>query len=290
MALAKFLDPKNDLAFRRIFGTERHKDILNRFINDILGLEDDYQVKNVQFLSTILDAEVPSEKQVIVDVLCTDQRGAQILIEMQVAKEADFIKRVQFYAGRAYSKQARAGGKYKHLKEVIVISIVNFILFPEDEDYRSDYALLNVKTYKRDLKDYYFTFLELPKFHKTREDQLENIVEKWVYFFKYAGETTEDDLKKIVDNDPIIGKAYDVLKQCNWTSEELLAYDRVEEQIDVYLSSLQSEREEGEITGEIRGEIKGKIAVAKNLLKVGMPIDKVAEVTGLAVEMIINNS
>lgn len=38
MALSKFLDPKNDVAFRRVFGTEKNKDILIHFLNDILGL------------------------------------------------------------------------------------------------------------------------------------------------------------------------------------------------------------------------------------------------------------
>ena len=36
MALSKFLDPKNDIAFKRVFGSENHKDILIHFINDII--------------------------------------------------------------------------------------------------------------------------------------------------------------------------------------------------------------------------------------------------------------
>ena len=34
----KFLDPKNDLAFKRIFGTKRNRDILIHFVNDIFDL------------------------------------------------------------------------------------------------------------------------------------------------------------------------------------------------------------------------------------------------------------
>lgn len=36
--LNKFLDPKNDVAFKKIFGNEMHKDILIHFLNDILSL------------------------------------------------------------------------------------------------------------------------------------------------------------------------------------------------------------------------------------------------------------
>ena len=35
--LDKFLDPKNDLAFKRVFGSEKNKDILIQFLNDILN-------------------------------------------------------------------------------------------------------------------------------------------------------------------------------------------------------------------------------------------------------------
>jgi hypothetical protein len=31
----KLLDPKNDVAFKRIFGTEKNKDILIHFLNDM---------------------------------------------------------------------------------------------------------------------------------------------------------------------------------------------------------------------------------------------------------------
>ena len=34
--LSKFLDPKNDVAFRKIFGTEKNKDILIHFLNDVV--------------------------------------------------------------------------------------------------------------------------------------------------------------------------------------------------------------------------------------------------------------
>ncbi|WP_191283883.1 PD-(D/E)XK nuclease family transposase, partial [Cardinium endosymbiont of Culicoides punctatus] len=38
--IGKFLDPKNDFAFKKIFGTEKHKDILIHFLNDVLEFSD----------------------------------------------------------------------------------------------------------------------------------------------------------------------------------------------------------------------------------------------------------
>ncbi|AAS14388.1 conserved hypothetical protein [Wolbachia endosymbiont of Drosophila melanogaster] len=82
MALSKFLDPKNDVAFRRIFGTEKNKDILIHFLNDILGFTGKDEIKEIEFLSTVMDPEIASDKQSIVDVLCRDSSGARYVIEM----------------------------------------------------------------------------------------------------------------------------------------------------------------------------------------------------------------
>jgi hypothetical protein len=48
MTMSKFLDPKNDFAFKRIFGTERNKDILIQFLNDILDFKTPTQIKDVR--------------------------------------------------------------------------------------------------------------------------------------------------------------------------------------------------------------------------------------------------
>ena len=55
--LSRFLDPKNNFAFLQIFGTEKNKDILIHFLNDILLYSGDEEVKEVTFLKTIQDTE-----------------------------------------------------------------------------------------------------------------------------------------------------------------------------------------------------------------------------------------
>ena len=82
MTLSKFLDVKNDIAFRRIFGTEKNKDILIHFLNDILGFTGVNEIKEIEFLSTIQDPDIAAKKQSIVDVLCRDENGVQMIVEM----------------------------------------------------------------------------------------------------------------------------------------------------------------------------------------------------------------
>ncbi|WCR54277.1 MAG: hypothetical protein PG981_001299 [Wolbachia endosymbiont of Ctenocephalides orientis wCori] len=287
MALSKFLDPKNDVAFRRIFGSEKNKDILIHFLNDILGFTGVNEIKDIEFLSTIQDHEIASKKQSIVDVLCRDENGVQVIVEMQVAKTSGFEKRAQYYAAKAYSKQADKGDQYNSLKEIIFIAIADCILFPDKEEYKSDHIVLARNSYEHDLKDFYFTFIELPKFPKTKEDQLENIVEKWVYYFKYADETSEKELEKIIGSDLIIKKAYEELNRFNWSEKEFIAYEqeikRIRDEKAVLAYKLDNAREEGIQIGEERGRVEGKIEVAKNLLQAGISIDIVSKSTGLSV-------
>ena len=56
--------------------------------------------------------------------------------------------------------------------------------------------------------------------------KLNNIVEKWSFFFKHADETSEEDLQKLIGSDLVIQRAYDELKQFNWTESELIAYEQ----------------------------------------------------------------
>ncbi|WCR59352.1 MAG: hypothetical protein PG978_000788 [Wolbachia endosymbiont of Ctenocephalides felis wCfeF] len=279
MAFSKFLDPKNNYAFKRIFGTNDNKDILVHFLNDMLGLTGEAKIKDVEFVNPIQNPKVAAKKESIVDVLCRDSTGVQFICEMQVARTTGFEKRAQYYAARAYSDQADVGDKYQDLKEVIFIAITDFVLFSDEEEYISDHVILNQFSHKRKLKDLRFVFIELPKFPKTQEDQLENIVEKWCYFFKYASETSEEDLKKIVGNDEIIGRAYKELDKYSWTREERAIYYDDKKREDDNVSCLKQSRIEGKIEGKKEREIE----IAKAMLADGMNAATIAKLTGLSV-------
>ena len=253
--LSKFLDPKNDVAFRKIFGTEKNKDILIHFLNDVVKFGKGAQIKNVSFLPTIQDPEIKAKKTSIVDILCTDQKNNSYIVEMQIAKEKGFAKRAQYYASKAYSSQLNVSGEYHSLKAVIFLAIADFVMFPKKRDYQSAHVILDAKSHENDLKDFSFTFLELPKFTKTI-DELSSTTEMWCYFFKHAKETSQEDLHKLIEQDKIIGKAYDVLDRYSWSEADLIEYDQAEKYIGAFLASLAQKFDEGKIEGKIEGRRK----------------------------------
>ena len=48
--MSRYLDPTNDVAFKKLFGTEKHKPLLISFLNAILALTGDHRIKRIEFL------------------------------------------------------------------------------------------------------------------------------------------------------------------------------------------------------------------------------------------------
>lgn len=227
MSIVKYLNPRNDIAFKKIFGTEKNKDILIHFLNDVIVTKGNGAIKKVTLLNPAQYPDIATSKQSVVDVLCEDEHGITYIVEMQVAKVAGFEKRAQYYAAKAYASQPEKGDKtYEHLKAVIFLAITEYEMFPKKRGYKSDHVILDKDSYAHDLKDFSFTFIELPKFKK-EADELKNYEEKWCYFFKHAHNA--DDIEDLIANsDEVIKKAYHELRAHNWTKEELRAYEASE--------------------------------------------------------------
>ena len=227
MAFQKYLNPTNDFVFKRIFGTEKNKDILIHFLNDVVdSIHRKTDIVEVSFLKTVQEPDLAVKKQSLVDVLCTDQEGKRYIVEMQVATHAGFEKRAQYYASKAYSSQLLRGEEYDNLQEVLFIAITDYIVFPKKKGWLSTHIILDKKSHEHDLQDFHFTFIELPKFTKSLED-LTLMVDKWAYFFKHAHATTPSALAQLIQDMPVLAKAYHELECANYNEKELNSYEQV---------------------------------------------------------------
>jgi predicted transposase/invertase (TIGR01784 family) len=310
--MMNYISPKNDVAFKKIFGVEKNKDILMHFLNDVIEREDKQKIVDVTLLNPIQYPEGGGSKQSIVDVLCREENGTRYIVEMQVSKVAGFEKRAQYYAAKAYFSQAKEGDLYADLKEVIFLAIIDFEMFPNKKHYKSVHVTLDQKTHERDLRDFSFTFIELKKFNKTI-DELETYEDKWCYFFKHAsrpGQMTSLTREK----DDVISKAFHELEMHNWTSEEMIAYEASDKRERDHLAredylektatarglekgrkaglkegmkkGLQKGRQEGMEAGIKEGIETGQACrsyeVAKSLVQIGLPIEMIANISRLS--------
>ena len=312
----KYLSPKYDIAFKKIFGTEKNKNLLLNFLNEVLKKQISLPIEEVTFLKTVQDPDIASQKESVVDVLCKDKKGVQYIIEMQVAKTAGFEARAQYYAARAYGSQMLAGeNDYRTLKEVIFIALADYDIFPDDEDYKSEHVILNKKTLVNHLDKFSFTFVNLPKFNeeykksnRTLKDL--SLEEKWYYFVKNAEATTDSELEELVGGDIVIREAYKELDRFNWTEEELATYEgeiktqldneaaKTQIKIDAEAVGMKKGEEKGRVEGikigeekglekgikigEEKGKVETKIEIAKMMISKGVDIDSISEFTGLS--------
>ncbi|ONI56441.1 putative transposase [Wolbachia pipientis wUni] len=126
----------------------------------------------------------------------------------------------------------------------------------------------------------------MPKFSKSKVEQLESTVEGWCFFFKYAEETTEEDLKEIAEKAPIIKLAYDELDKFRWNEKDLVAYEerimdlRKKEAILEYRLDLAEEK------GREEGRKEREIEVTKAMLANNVDVNTIVKFTGLSISEI----
>jgi predicted transposase/invertase (TIGR01784 family) len=201
---------------------------------------------------------------------------------MQLERQSFFAKRALYYTSKAYVGQIDKAVNYPKLNQVIFIGIMDFIFFGGD-DYICRHLILDEKTHKQVLKDLEFNFIELPKFHKT-EHELENTMEKWIYFLKHA-----DDLQVIpkeLSETKEIAEAFEVVEQHNWTKKELEYYESWEMRRASEINAIEAAKMMGEEQGIEKGRKEEKIEIAKNLLALELDIEKIIQATGLSAEEI----
>ena len=278
----QFVDVTTDIAFKKVFGSEQHKDILIGFLNAVLDLQGDKSIREVTLKNPWQAPDIPILKETILDIKAVDNRGVSFIVEMQVEKKYSFQKRAQYYTAKAYTGQIDKGEDYPKLGQVIFIGILDFSCF-DGNDYLTRHLILNQSTLKQELKDLEFNFIELSKFDKS-EEQLIDIIEKWVYFIKNAGSLTM--IPKSAASIPELNNAYTQAAVFSWSKDELDAYEywRMEATSDRY--KLQEEYEKGIEKGVDIGEMKNRLETVRKMKLKGFCVEDIAEITGLSREEI----
>ncbi len=274
----RYLNPTNDVAFKKLFGTENHKPLLISFLNAVLNLEGSHKIKEIEFLPQEQIPLIKEGKSTILDVKCTNENNVQYVVEMQNQSIPEFLKRTQFYAAHSYVSQADKGSSYLDLKPVVLLTIANYILFPSKEDVISYHKTLDEKTNEHDLNEISYAFIELEKFKKTEKD-LASLQDKWVYFFKNW--KNSKDIPFTVKEKELI-EAYHSMEEFNWTKGEREAYFNADLAHTDEVSARQKKWEEG----HKEGEKKKSLQIAQSMLKENLPIDQISKFTGLSVEEI----
>lgn len=279
MSRPTFADPKTDFTFKRIFGSEEHKNVLIAFLNDMLGLEGAHRITDVELIPPEQRPPVPELKLSIVDVKCVDARGVRYVVEMQVLQVEGFEKRVVYNVAKAYVNQIAQGELYPQLNDVVGITICDFELWPDDGARKipmlSRWRMTEQQTGAQELGQLRLVFLELPKYDASRPPQ--TVVEKWAYFFREADNLTV--VPEVLAESPFID-ALEAARTAGFTAAEWDAYVLAGIAIQNERGALNVAERRGEQRGEQRGLQQGVEAICQ-LLGIELTDDRRRELSRL---------
>ena len=264
----KFINPKVDYAFKKIFGSHQSEKILISFLNAII-YDGEKIIDSLTIVNPFNPGQIISFKDTYLDVKAVLVDGSIVVIEMQVARMTAFNKRVAYNLAKAYANQLDKGEKYPLLNPAIAVTITDFILFKKTDDPINKFVFQE-ETKKLECldKELRLIFVELPKFQKTLSE-LKNLTDKWIYFLKEAAslDGIPESLGEVVE----IEQALNIANFINMSPEELEVVEnrgiamQDERGRIAYAEQLGEAR--GIVKGEARGETKGRLSQTIALVK-----------------------
>jgi predicted transposase/invertase (TIGR01784 family) len=200
-------------------------------------------------------------------------------------------KRLKFYSDRLSSTTLEKGEKYYEAQKVVSIAILNHKFYKNKKDtYNYKFELWNTK----DKFIYDDNPLEIIIFDKMKKRyyNINNPIDRiFMYFF---GLFNSHEFKQLM-NDELIREIEEEKNMISKSQEaEILKIElekrRMDEEIRMETAIEESKKKakiegmkEGKLEGMKEGEMKGKLEIAINLLRKGMDLGSVSEVTGLPI-------
>ena len=276
----EILKPKNDVVFQTLFtrGKEKiTKDLLEKILKiKIHKLELD---KSKDLLN-----ENKNDKNGRLDLRAVVNDNIECDIEVQLSIHEKMLPRFLLYWAKMYSANLQVGEKYEQLRRTISIIIVDKEL-PEFKTIKKTQTNWQIREeeYKSIILTSYFEIIiiELPKAIREYKTNKEDGALQWMMFL----ENPEDmEVTKIMEENENIKEAKeevdrisqdDVLRRMAFKAE----LERMDNEQMMYEA-----RRDGKKEGIEQGAKEKELQIAKNMLKKGMNVSDIIEITGLTKE------
>ena len=240
------MEPKVDFCFKELL---RDPLVRQGFIAAVLGVPPE-EIIRTELLPTYLWKKRKKEKQGILDVRVLINGMDEMDVEIQVEAFREWPERSVFYLGRMFTENLREGEDYGKLRKCIHVGILDFILFPEDEEYYS-------------------------RFHIWEDRRRRKYTDKLEVHIMMMGKVNR-----------YLGRAYEVLLEISGSERKRLAYEARKKATLDHNYLMRTNREEGYQEGHASGVTEG-LALAKNMLRLsseGKSAQEIAKELGVPLE------
>ena len=297
------LKMKDDVMFKAFFSKIGNEEFLKDLLSSILG--QDIKIKRV-IHDARLEQLAKENKYGILDLEVELESKEIINVEMQLRDYYNIEERTTFYASKKISEQLSPSQNYDDIKKVIVIAILNysFIDLPE---YITDTIRVAKEHREYELNNKVrYIYIELEKFRKQNPNMKEEL-NQWLAFLDMErGDLLEmamkenEKIKKAVKSyneltgDEEVKRLAEVRLMAQLEEKAALASARAKGEAKGMKEGLEKGIEQGMQKGIEKGIQEGikngkrrqQENVARKLLEMKMPIEKIIEITELSKEEI----
>ncbi|UTC78495.1 PD-(D/E)XK nuclease family transposase [Treponema sp. OMZ 799] len=271
---------RNDYAFKRVFGSEENKDILQDFLECILDIPSE-TIACLELLDKEFHKDAISDKTGILDVKLRLKNNTIIDIEIQNRWNSEFAQRTIFYWAKMYTENLKTGEVYTKLPKCITINIVGEG-FDLNNLIHSEYNVVEKHLHDKLSDELEIHFLNLAKVkdqENIEHDEKKKKLYNWLKFI----ETYDPEVRKMLAQEsPMIAKADAAIQVMEMSPKEKWLYENRMK----YEHDKASWKHVGYREGFDQGAYQNKLETAKLLKQLGDPIQKIVQVTGLPVEEI----
>jgi predicted transposase/invertase (TIGR01784 family) len=258
------LDPKIDVVFRKLFGSEENKECLISLINSVVNATSpivDVTIKNPFNLAAYRGA-----KESILDIKAVDQSGVWYDIEMQIEAHVLYGRRALYYLSKTYADQLETGEDYSKLNTTIGIHFLDFRYFDDDRIVRQ-FVFQDTDTghSHKELCGLRLYFIEMGKFDLDWP-QIRTALDRWIAFLNRASSLERSALPAPLAAEPALVRAAAQLERMGLNAEERGIYEGEVKRRMVDAIQIRSAEERGEARGEARGETLG---IRDTILRIG---------------------
>ena len=245
--MAEFLmKPKIDFAFKEIMTDEKAR---IGFLSAMLKLNPE-DIKETTLLNTSLRKTYEDDKLGILDVRVLMNDDTEIDIEVQLSELSVWAERSLFYLAKMYTEQINPGDSYNKFKKCVSISILDFKLFDDTENFYSCFHIAEDNRHSLYTDKMEFHVLELPKLPDKPKNDSDNIL-LWA---KFINAERKEEFDMVADKNPYIESAYQTLQVISQNKEKRLEYEAREKAIRDHNQFLFEARQKGRAEGREMGE------------------------------------
>ena len=278
--------PTNDFVFKKVFA--ENTDLLGNLLSAALDVPEE-SMESIMVTDAHLRRETIEDKDGILDIKVRT-RNSVLDVELQVRNQPSLARRVQYYLSSLYVEQIRSGEPYTNLNKAISILITGFDMY-KDSHWRHRFRYYDREHDVEFHDSCEILVLELPKVGLSTGP-----LPDWL---RFVNAQTEEDFMQAAAQNPLIGKAYGIIRTLSYDEEtRLLAQSREKALRDAWdreegaraegrLEGLLEGREEGRVEGRVEGREEKSLEDAISFLRLKVTPSVVAQGTGLPLDKVV---